>query len=304
VAELVVPTVEDAERIAAMINARSQALHGISEETAQGVAEWFDLPFLNAAGDMRLAVDPDGAAAGYADVSMPQDGTATAMVDVRVRPGASEALALLVAWARDRAGERAGAEGRIQFFADDDDRPFGAVLEQMGYAVVRSAYEMERSIEGELELPVWPAGLDVRTLDLNDGEAVHAAQDEAFSGDWYYHPVSHDVWLKGSRAAGVDSGLSSVVWDGDVVAAICLTRPAHGEDESIGWVGDLGVREPWRGRGIGEALLRHSFVLFAEAGKQSAGLGVDRDNATGALALYERVGLRVVRQSNTWERIA
>ena len=70
----------------------------------------------------------------------------------------------------------------------------------------------------------------------------------------------------------------------------------------IGWIGDLAVRAPWRRRGLGEALLLHSFRLFAEAGKQRAGLGVDRDNATGALALYQRVGLRVVRQSNTWER--
>ena len=68
--ELVVPTVEDADRIAALINARSQALHSVSEETARGVAEWFDLPFLDAAADMRLAVGPDGSAEGYADVSV------------------------------------------------------------------------------------------------------------------------------------------------------------------------------------------------------------------------------------------
>ena len=99
-----------------------------------------------------------------------------------------------------------------------------------------------------------------------------------------------------------DSGLSSVVWDGEEIAGLCLTRPSHGEDELIGWIGDLAVRAPWRRRGLGQALLLHSFGLFAEAGKRRAGLGVDRDNATGALALYERVGLRIVRQSNTWER--
>ena len=301
--ELVVPTVADAARIAAVINARSQALHGVSEETTEGVAEWFDLPFLDAEADMRLAVDAGGAA-GYADVSIPEDGTLKAMVDVRVRPVAGDALTLLVTWARERAVERVGPEGRIQFFADEADLPLAGLLEKMGYAVVRSAYEMERSIEGELEAPVWPAGLEVRTLDLRDGEAVHTAQDEAFAGDWFYNPVSHEVWLKSSRAAGVDSGLSSIVWDDGAVAGLCLTRPAHGEDQSIGWIGDLAVREPWRGRGIGEALLRHSFRLFAETGKRSAGLGVDPDNATGALALYERVGLRVVRRSNTWERTA
>lgn len=303
VPELVVPTVADADRIAAVINARSQALHGISEETTQGVAQWFDHPFLDPDGDMRLAVGADGAD-GYADVGVPEDGPPKAMVDVRVRPGAEETLRSLVAWASQRDAERVGAAGRIQFLADEDDRSLAQLLEEQGYAVVRSAYEMERSIGGELEAPVWPGGLDLRTLDLRDGEAVHAAQDEAFSEEWFYNPISHEHWLKGSRAAGVDSGLSSVVWDAGEVAGLCLTRPAYGEDESIGWIGDLAVRKPWRGRGIGEALLRHSFRLFAEAGKQSAGLGVDRDNATGAFALYERVGLRVVRRSNTWERPA
>lgn len=300
--ELVVPTAADASRIAELINARSQALHGLSEETASGVAEWFDLPFLDAAADMRLAVGADGAAEGYADVSVPEDGTPKAMVDLRVRPGAAEAMEALFAWAIDRAHARVSAAGRIQFFADAKDGPLARMLEEKGYGVVRSAYEMERRIDGELEPPVWPAGHDVRPLDLHDGEAVHAAQDEAFVEDWFYNPVSHETWLKGARAGGAGSGLSSVVWDGAAVAGLCLARPAHGEDESIGWIGDLAVRAPWRRRGVGRALLLHSFRLFAVAGKERAGLGVDRDNATGAFALYESVGLRAVRQSNTWER--
>ena len=43
---------------------------------------------------------------------------------------------------------------------------------------------------------------------------------------------------------------------------------------------------------------------FAERGKRSAGLGVDAENTTGAVALYERVGMHVVRRSDTWERTA
>jgi ribosomal protein S18 acetylase RimI-like enzyme len=50
--------------------------------------------------------------------------------------------------------------------------------------------------------------------------------------------------------------------------------------------------------------LRESFALFAERGKQAVALGVDAENATGAVALYERVGMHVVKQSDTWERIA
>ena len=76
----------------------------------------------------------------------------------------------------------------------------------------------------------------------------------------------------------------------------------RGEDSTVGWVGSLAVRRPWRRRGLGEALLRDAFVRFAERGKRSAGLGVDAENTTGAVALYERVGMHVVRRSDTWER--
>lgn len=300
--ELVIPAPADAARIAAVINARSLALHGVSEETAEGVAQWFELPFLDAAADMRLAIGPDRVVEGYADVSRPETGRPKAMVDLRVRPGASEALTLLVDWAQVRAADRAGVGGSIQFFADRADRPLASLLEQAGHVVVRSSYEMERALEGPIEPPVWPAGLVVRQLNLRDGETVHAAQDEAFADDWFYTPVSHDVWLANSRATGVDSGLSRVLWDGDEVAGVCLTHPRRGEDDSVGWIADLGVRRPWRRRGAAEALLREAFRAFGAAGKRAAGLGVDAENASGAVALYERVGLRVVRRSNTWER--
>ncbi len=55
----------------------------------------------------------------------------------------------------------------------------------------------------------------------------------------------------------------------------------------------LGVRRQWRKRGIGLALLRHSFGEFYRRGKRMAGLGVDAENLTGALRLYENAGMHV-----------
>jgi len=58
----------------------------------------------------------------------------------------------------------------------------------------------------------------------------------------------------------------------------------------------LGVRKPYRKRGLGYSLLKQSFKLFQERGYTRAGLGVDASNPTGAVALYERVGLSVYVQ--------
>jgi ribosomal protein S18 acetylase RimI-like enzyme len=64
----------------------------------------------------------------------------------------------------------------------------------------------------------------------------------------------------------------------------------------------LGVRPQWRRRGVATALLRHSFRDFRDRGATRVGLGVDGENTTGAVRLYERVGMRVVRRNDTYEK--
>ena len=73
----------------------------------------------------------------------------------------------------------------------------------------------------------------------------------------------------------------------------------------MGWVGTLGVRRPWRKRGLGEAFLKHAFQEFKRLGKLRAGLMVDGLNLTGATRLYEKVGLRSVpsRQYDLYEKV-
>ncbi len=81
--------------------------------------------------------------------------------------------------------------------------------------------------------------------------------------------------------------------DGDEIAGINLCRPQSFDDAEVGWVGTLGVRRQWRKRGMGLALLRHSFNEFYRRGKRKVGLGVDAQNLTGALRLYENAGMHV-----------
>ena len=73
--------------------------------------------------------------------------------------------------------------------------------------------------------------------------------------------------------------------------------------ESCGYVGALGVRRAWRGRGYGRALLLHSFREFRRRGQPRVTLGVDAANPTGATRLYESVGMHVLREDVVWEKI-
>jgi ribosomal protein S18 acetylase RimI-like enzyme len=83
-----------------------------------------------------------------------------------------------------------------------------------------------------------------------------------------------------------------VATEGDQIAGAMLASMTR----ERGWIGDLAVRDAWRRRGIGEALLRRAFGMFAERGVSTVGLSVDRDNATGATRLYERVGMQERRR--------
>jgi ribosomal protein S18 acetylase RimI-like enzyme len=72
-------------------------------------------------------------------------------------------------------------------------------------------------------------------------------------------------------------------------------------DPQLGRVGSLGVMPAYRRRGLGEALLRHSFRDFRRRGATRVALGVDSQNETGAVRLYERVGMHLHRRNTTYE---
>jgi ribosomal protein S18 acetylase RimI-like enzyme len=87
--------------------------------------------------------------------------------------------------------------------------------------------------------------------------------------------------------------------DGDEIAGISLCKS---ENELGGWVDSLGVRRLWRRKGIGLALLHHTFGEFYRRGISNVSLAVDAQSLTGATRLYERAGMHVVRQYNDYEK--
>ena len=88
--------------------------------------------------------------------------------------------------------------------------------------------------------------------------------------------------------------------DGGEIAAVVRNDP---DRNGGGLVGALGVRRAWRGRGLGRALLLHTFGEFHRRGTGRVTLGVDSSNPTGATQLYESVGMHVELENVVWEKI-
>jgi ribosomal protein S18 acetylase RimI-like enzyme len=150
---------------------------------------------------------------------------------------------------------------------------------------------MEINLTEAPRLKPFPAGVELRPFDADtQAYLVFQAEDEAFRDHWGHVRGHFENWRRRKlERDSFDPALWHIAWDGDRIAGFAQTRFRNG----IGWVGTLGVRRPWRKRGLGEALLLHSFNEFHKRGMNTIGLGVDASNPTGATRLYQKVGMHV-----------
>ena len=296
------PVPADAAEIADVLNVHAASNGRPADETAEGVARWFALEDLDPANDMFLALE-EGRIVGYADVSAPGDDAGVVYVDLRALPGRPRVIERLLGEVERRAHELGEARARLRAPASEADEECRAVLSRHGFRVVRSSFTMEIDLAQPGQEPVWPGGLTSRGFEPGEEQAVYDAYVEAFADHWGFVPESFADWRTWNLGASDDTSLWRLVEDDGEIAALCVSRPSRGEDEVLGWVSILAVRRPWRRRGLARALLLESFGLFRSIGRRRVGLGVDAENTTGALALYEGVGMRVTSRSDTWERM-
>jgi ribosomal protein S18 acetylase RimI-like enzyme len=59
-----------------------------------------------------------------------------------------------------------------------------------------------------------------------------------------------------------------------------------------GWIQQVATKATHRHRGLARALLHHAFGVYRDRGKRTVELSTD--SRTGALGLYEKVGMRVI----------
>ena len=181
------------------------------------------------------------------------------------------------------------------------------LFENMGYRQIRSFYTMLIEMDTPVPEAEFPEGITLRTYNPEiDAAAVYQAQRDSFRDHFGYVEEPFEEGLKRFKHfwenESSDPTLLFIAMDGDQVAGINLCRPQSFEDSEMGWVGTLGVPRPWRKRGIGLALLRHSFNEFYRRGKRKVGLGVDAQSLTGAFRLYESAGMHVHQTFDQYEK--
>ena len=208
----------------------------------------------------------------------------------------------LLEWARDLALRRLGeaAEGaRVSLSAgvDTKHQPSMDLMRGAGWSLVRYFLEMRIDFAGEPAAPTLPAGIMVRTFVPGaDDILTYQAIDEAFRDHYGFVERPLEAGLERLRhrmsLPTFDPSLWWVAREGDTVVGACLCEPSADGDETIGYVGSLSVRRPWRSRGLAKALLLNAFGELFRRGRKAVTLHVDAQNLTGATGLYEAVGMK------------
>jgi len=308
-------TMNDIEPDFALFNRWSRSVIGRDDfADPQSIRDEWQTPGVDPAEDIRLVFAPDGELVGHIEVWTTGDPPVHPQIWGRVDPSYQDMgiSTWMMKWAEQRALHalpRVPVELRVAPRVGTYRQAEKAkkLFEDFGYHYIRSSYHMLIEMDVPAPEPEFPEGITLRTYNPEtDLEAVYRADTDYFRDNFGYVEEPFEQGLKRFQHhwihEGYDPTLLFLAMDGDEIAGVNLCRHHSYYEPDIGWVGSLGVRRPWRKRGIGLALLRHSFNEFYRRGKRKVGLGVDAQNLTGALRLYENAGMHIDRTYDLYER--
>jgi mycothiol synthase len=296
-------TSDDLEDVVALIEAWEISRFGESEAVRsmlqyEWAASWYELER-----DARLIHDAAGLLVAYAQHATPDDGKRFEAWGP-VRPGFEERGlgSAIVDWAEERTRARLdpGSATRLWNSSPAGDAGAARLLERRGYTPIRTFRQMTIDLGRSFDPGPVPDGLRIRPFDAEvDGPAAFTVVDAAFVTHFgYFEETFEDWWAQQQADDTWDPSLGLVAeLDGTIVG-----YSNNGVIDGTGYVFELAVAPQHQGRGIGRALLKHSFASFAARGNRTGRLGVDTENVTGAHELYRSVGMVPVREQRVFEK--
>jgi mycothiol synthase len=181
-----------------------------------------------------------------------------------------------------------------------------ALLEAAGFTVDRWFFFMRRTTLDDIPDAPLPDGLDVRPVRPADHRAIFDAEFEAFRDHWQPHDYDEAEFATLFRREDLDTDLWVVAWDGMEIAGVVQTWIWAEQNRQLGlrrgWLEEISVRRPWRRRGVARAITAEALRRLRGAGMTEAMLGVDSENPTGALGLYEGLGFEVAQRFSAYMR--
>jgi GNAT superfamily N-acetyltransferase len=276
---------DDIDAIFDLVAAAELDIDGVAEVDRDDVEMGFGRAGFDPATDCILLFEGDLPVA-WADVHQNR-----AEADVRPSHRGRGIGAAILSWTEARA--RGLGESKVSQTITDANAAAAALFTANGYEPTRTAWVLEISLHDPPPAPSPPEGITIRPYDPDrDAQAVYHLIDDAFS-EWEGRaPITFDEWAPYViRHHSFSPAMSPLAFDGDELVGVVMSFDYRGNDE--GWIHQLATKATHRHRGIARALLSSTFRAFHAKGKATCGLSTD--SRTGALTLYERVGMSVRR---------
>lgn len=290
-------TLDDAAAAAELMNAFDRAhVEEPDTLTAEDLVSWWAQLTLEE--DSRFFFDDGGNLVGTSTLAL-RDEEQLLDLDAYVHPahlgrGLGGAM---IDWLEEQSRERGLTRARTSALAVD--AAAGRLVAARGFAPIRHFYRMSIDLDTPPPGPEWPAGFTVSTLQPEEEPVVYAVITEAFAEHWGQEHREYDEWRRRNvEREWWDPTLVYLVREGGEVVAASTNGFRFGS----GWVDTIGTLKPWRGKGLGRALLLTAFGEFFERGERRVALAVDAGNETGATHLYESVGMRIAWQADIYEK--
>jgi GNAT superfamily N-acetyltransferase len=285
----------DAETLLELSNVCDIAEVGEPSTTSEEVEADFANPDLELVG-----IESDNQLIGYAWFECRADNERV-WAAIRARPRHEEpTLTTLLDWVQARAAQ-AAPDRPIWTSAGSTNHAKRALFEAAGGTVIRRFYRMliDFDVAGEPPAPVLRDGVEIDTMPAADAgrRTMHRLVNTAFEDHFGHEPIAYDVWERGAMAECSDPSMFWIATvDGEPAAGLygCVLPES-------GYVDTLGTLREFRGRGLGRALLLTAFDEFNRRGVRRVSPAVDATSPTGALDLYESVGMQAVYESCRYE---
>jgi mycothiol synthase len=216
----------------------------------------------------------------------------------------------LMSWMISRARElheehHPEAEAELNASVISTNTGAAALFTSFGFEECRYFFELKRTFDSPIPVVDVPDGLRLVPFGPEYDEALRLTHNEVFLDHWGSTPKDEDtwrLWFTGSRA--FRAGVSHLVLDGEQIVAYAIGYEYEADTAATGirevYVGQVGTVRSHRGRGLAAVALSALMRQAEQLGFKRASLGVDAENPTGALGLYERLGFRQHAQSITY----
>lgn len=304
---------DDLPIIAAIANRQYAAQGSDDHVTETEIREYYTSPEITPESDVIVVTDPTDRVIAFAEIEMGYD-SHRCWSEIGIEPAfwgrgiGSHLIQTTEAMLRARLSSRFGEDSAVglERHCNHNAAPVRAFFEQHGYRHIRSFYRMMIDLDAvDPAIPVMlPDGFAFRPVTPEQFPMIYAAQQEAFRDHWGSETYPYEEWLHwfvNHANARVD--LWRIVWSGDHIAALSTNRVYSDDQPDLGWVSQLATRRPYRKQGLASALLHESFRAFKTAGFARVGLGVDASSLTGAVGVYERAGMHIVRQTDAFAKM-